>query len=73
VKNPEFLETETVFKLHSVSLHRFGGTEGVRDHGLIESAMGSAQTRSITATAIFTTSPLPTLFIWRRLRPFWME
>jgi prophage maintenance system killer protein len=43
VKNPEFLDTETIFKLHSVSLHRFGGTEGVRDLGLIESALGSAQ------------------------------
>jgi death-on-curing protein len=43
VKNPDFLDTETIFKLHSVSLHRFGGTEGVRDLGLIESALGSAQ------------------------------
>ncbi len=43
MKNPEFLDTETVFKLHDVSLRRFGGTPGVRDLGLIESAMGSAQ------------------------------
>ena len=43
MKNPEFLDTETVFKLHAVSLRRFGGTDGVRDPGLIESAMGSAQ------------------------------
>jgi len=42
VKNPEFLDTETVFKLHTVSLRRFGGTDGVRDLGLIESALGSA-------------------------------
>ena len=43
MKNPEFLDTETIFKLHAVSLHRFGGTEGVHDLGLIESALGSAQ------------------------------
>ena len=43
MKNPEFLDTETIFKLHTVSLRRFGGTEGVRDLGLIESALGSAQ------------------------------
>jgi death-on-curing protein len=43
VKNPEFLDTETVFKLHSGSLQRFGGADGLRDRGLIESALGSAQ------------------------------
>jgi death on curing protein len=43
VKNPEFLDTETVFKLHTLSLRRFGGTNGVRDLGLIESALVSAQ------------------------------
>jgi death-on-curing protein len=43
VKTPEFLDTETVFKFHAVSLRRFGGTGGVRDVGLIESALGSAQ------------------------------
>jgi death-on-curing protein len=43
VKNPEFLDTDTVFKLHAVSLRLFGGIDGVRDRGLIESALGSAQ------------------------------
>jgi death on curing protein len=43
VEIPEFLDTETVFELHDVSLRQFGGAEGVRDRGLIESALGSAQ------------------------------
>ena len=43
MKDPEFLDTDTVFKLHDVSLRLFGGTAGIRDRGLIESAMGSAQ------------------------------
>ena len=43
MKNPEFLDTATVFELHAVSLRRFGGSDGVRDLGLIESALGSAQ------------------------------
>jgi death-on-curing protein len=42
VKEPKFLGTETVFGLHALSLKRFGGSEGVREHGLIESALGSA-------------------------------
>ncbi|MCE0498396.1 MAG: type II toxin-antitoxin system death-on-curing family toxin [Methylacidiphilales bacterium] len=39
---PKFLDTESVFKLHAVSLRRFGGSEGVRDLNLIESALGAA-------------------------------
>ena len=31
-----------VFGLHALSLQRFGGSEGVRDAGLIESALGAA-------------------------------
>ena len=42
VPKPEFLSSEIVFRLHAASLRRFGGTEGVRDIGLIESALGSA-------------------------------
>jgi death-on-curing protein len=42
VKEPAFLDTETVFGLHTLSLQRFGGSEGVRDRGLIESALGAA-------------------------------
>jgi death-on-curing protein len=42
VKEPEFLSTETVLELHALSLRRFGGSEGIRDLGLIESALGSA-------------------------------
>jgi death-on-curing protein len=42
VKAPKFLDTESVFKLHTASLQRFGGSEGIRDLGLIESALGAA-------------------------------
>ena len=42
MKEPEFLSTSTVFALHALSLQRFGGSEGVRDFGLIESALGAA-------------------------------
>src|SRR6267154_2603427 len=40
---PRFLTVDEVFYLHDESLGRFGGLAGVRDQGLIESALGSAR------------------------------
>lgn len=37
--DPEFLEVDDVFELHAESLARYGGDSGVRDQGLIESAI----------------------------------
>lgn len=39
VLDPEFLEVEDVFELHAESIERYGGDAGVRDQGLIESAV----------------------------------
>jgi death on curing protein len=39
----DFVTLEDVFDLHGDSLRAHGGMPGVRDHGLIESALGSAQ------------------------------
>lgn len=38
-----FLELETVLAIHRRSLAEYGGSAGVRDAGLIESALGSAK------------------------------
>jgi death-on-curing protein len=43
VNEPRFLEPEEVFYLHDESLARFGGSAGIREPGLIESALGSAR------------------------------
>ena len=40
---PEFLEVEDVLALHAEALRRFGGRPGVRDPGLLESAVGQAR------------------------------
>jgi hypothetical protein len=40
---PEFIGLDVVLVLHTKSLQRFGGTDGVRDIGLVESALGAAQ------------------------------
>ena len=36
---PEFLDIEDVLELHALQLARYGGAEGVRDQGLLESAV----------------------------------
>lgn len=40
---PQFLERQDIDALHRESLRKFGGSDGVRDDGLVESALGSAQ------------------------------
>ncbi len=37
---PIFLSIAEVLDLHDLSLHRYGGSAGVRDRGLLESAVG---------------------------------
>lgn len=39
----KFIEIETVFDLHEDGIRRFGGSRGVRDQGMIESALGAAR------------------------------
>ena len=41
--NPDFLTLEEVLEIHSTQLARFGGAAGVRDLGLLESALSQAQ------------------------------
>ena len=40
---PVFLTREVIDNIHADSLAFFGGSAGVRDDGLVESALGSAQ------------------------------
>jgi death-on-curing protein len=42
VSEPFFLDFGAVEKLHQASLSAYGGSPGIRDRGLIESAIGSA-------------------------------
>jgi death on curing protein len=39
MREPFWLDQEAVLLLHTISLARFGGDEGVRDWGLLESAL----------------------------------
>ena len=43
MKEPIWLSKEAVLLLHAGSLARFGGTEGIRDEGLLESALARAR------------------------------
>ncbi|MGF1519789.1 MAG: type II toxin-antitoxin system death-on-curing family toxin [Nodosilinea sp.] len=40
---PKFLDAATILMLHSRQIERFGGTAGVRDRGLMESALAQPQ------------------------------
>lgn len=43
LEEPKFLTLAEVLYLHDESLARYGGSAGVREPGLVESALGSAQ------------------------------
>jgi death-on-curing protein len=40
---PRFLDVEVVLRLHARQIERFGGTAGVRDAGLLDSALAQPQ------------------------------
>ena len=40
---PDFLDLDDVLELHALQLARFGGADGVRDRGLLESAVAQPQ------------------------------
>lgn len=43
MREPEFLTPAIIEQLHADSLVLFGGSQGVRDRGLVESALASAR------------------------------
>ena len=43
MKEPEWVLRETVLTLHEQSLAQFGGLAGIRDEGLLDSALGRPQ------------------------------
>ena len=45
MKHPEWILSETVLAFHEQLLAEFGGTPGVRDEGLLESALSRAENR----------------------------
>ena len=40
MNEPEFLEADVVLYLHDQALREYGGLQGVRDEGLLQSALG---------------------------------
>ena len=43
MKKPEWVLRESVLTLHEQSLAQFGGSAGIRDEGLLDSALGRLQ------------------------------
>lgn len=48
-EEPNWLAKELVLALHAETLHRFGGTTGLRDEGRLESALDRPRNRSAYA------------------------
>jgi death on curing protein len=46
MSEPEWLDIDIVIDIHAEQLALFGGADGVRDRGLIESALGRPQHKS---------------------------
>lgn len=40
---PNFLDLEIVLKIHSRQIEKFGGSDGIRDQGLLESSLAQPQ------------------------------
>jgi len=43
LQTPNFVSTSMVLSIHARQIERFGGTSGVRDEGLLESALAQPQ------------------------------
>jgi death on curing protein len=43
LQTPEFIELEDVIRIHDRQIQKFGGTPGIRDIGLLESALAQPQ------------------------------
>ena len=43
--SPDFLTLEEVLEIHDDQINRYGGASGIRDFGLLESALAQPQTR----------------------------
>lgn len=43
MQTPEFLVLEDVLRIHARQIEKFGGTSGIRDLGLLESALAQPQ------------------------------
>ena len=58
---PEFLDLEDVLQIHTLQLDEFGGIAGLRDRGLLESAVEQPRTTCCMPTC--SRWPRPTSFI----------
>lgn len=43
MQTPKFLEITDILEIHQILINRFGGMSGIRDEGLLESALSQPQ------------------------------
>jgi death on curing protein len=52
LKEPIWIDQEALIALHGESLSRFGGPEGLRDRGMLESALGRPRNQQAYSTEV---------------------
>jgi len=50
---PRFIGLDAALAMHQVQIEVFGGTQGLRDQGLLESALGQAQSTYVYTNDIY--------------------
>ncbi|ATR19451.1 Death ON curing protein (plasmid) [Roseomonas mucosa] len=51
MSDPEFLEADVVLFLHDQALREYGGIQGVKDEGMLHSALGRPENKLVYADA----------------------
>jgi hypothetical protein len=64
MKTPVWVLRETVLTLHEQSLAEFGGAAGIRDEGLLDSALGKPENLLAYGKPTFSISPPVTVSAW---------
>jgi len=68
-----FLEKDEVLAIHERLLNQFGGLPGIRDEGLLDSALCAPINRRHYESAAFQSARRRMHFISRGITPSWME
>lgn len=74
MQTPDFLEVKDILEIHDLLIDQLGGTLGIRDRGLLESALAQPQA-SLENFYIQQSRPrqLHTCITFLKTTHFWME
>jgi death-on-curing protein len=71
MKSPQWVLREAVLAFHARLLAEFGGRDGLRDEGLLDSALGRHRNSLRTGNRTYSTSRQPALSAWCAIILLW--